>query len=81
MASITPRMSALLAENYFEEHMDDENDDSERQEEDGRTPLDRTIDRIGMGTLNSGFMYCSSAESIQGAINGRCSLCVASVSC
>ena len=51
MASITPRMSVLLAEDYFEEQMDGEqaDNDSERQDSDGRTPLDKTIDRIGMG--------------------------------
>ena len=51
MASITPRMSVLLAEDYFEEQMHGEqaDNDSERQDSDGRTPLDKTIDRIGMG--------------------------------
>lgn len=47
MASITPRISGLLANDYFEGAMGE--DDVERCELDGRTPLDRTIDRIGMG--------------------------------
>ena len=51
MASITPRMSALLAEDYFEDAVPNDDEDIERQECDGRTPLDRTIDRIGMGKL------------------------------
>lgn len=45
-------MSALLAEDYFDEHMDGEQADDEcggQDAFDGRTPLDRTIDRIGMG--------------------------------
>ncbi|KAL5524378.1 hypothetical protein ACEPAF_9518 [Sanghuangporus sanghuang] len=49
MASITPRMSTLLAEDYFEDVLGND-DDAEGQEMDRRTPLDRTIDRIGMGT-------------------------------
>ncbi|KAH8114414.1 MFS general substrate transporter [Phellopilus nigrolimitatus] len=49
MASITPRMSLLLAEDYFDEHSVNDSEDTERQNMDGRTPLDRTIDRIGMG--------------------------------
>lgn len=50
MASITPRMSGLWATDYFQANMDE--DDIEQQECDGRTPLDRTIDRIGMGMLS-----------------------------
>lgn len=49
MASVTPRMSMLLAEDYFEDAMGNE-DDVEGQGADGRTPLDKTIDRIGMGS-------------------------------
>lgn len=50
MASVTPRMSTLLAEDYFEDVLGNDDDDAEGQEMDTRTPLDRTIDRIGMGT-------------------------------
>lgn len=52
MASLTPRASGLWAAEYFPQPMnddDDENGDVEEQLDDGRTPLDRTIDRIGMG--------------------------------
>lgn len=48
MASFTPRMSTLLSEGYFDDAMGND-EDLENQESDGRTPLDRTIDRIGMG--------------------------------
>ncbi|KAI5118798.1 hypothetical protein M0805_005140 [Coniferiporia weirii] len=50
MASVTPRMTTLLAEDYFEEGVGSDGFDNERQDSDGRTPLDRTIDRIGMGS-------------------------------
>ncbi|TDL17241.1 MFS general substrate transporter [Rickenella mellea] len=66
MASLTPRMSNLWASGYFQHRgergggdndLDDSEDDLEQQEMsmsvqlmDGRTPLDRTIDRIGMGS-------------------------------
>ena len=56
MASVTPRFSGLWRDDYFSNDNNDEamgmgieDDDVERQELDGRTPLDRTIDRIGMG--------------------------------
>lgn len=48
MASITPRISGLWADGYFDDAMGNE-EDIERREQDARTPLDRTIDRIGMG--------------------------------
>lgn len=48
MASVTPRISALWRDNYFADNMGTE-EDIEQQELDGRSPLDRTIDRIGMG--------------------------------
>ena len=48
MASITPRISGLFADGYFDNMG---NEDSESQTLDDRTPLDRTIDRIGMVRL------------------------------
>ncbi|THH07777.1 hypothetical protein EW145_g3153 [Phellinidium pouzarii] len=39
-----------MAEDYFNDNTGDDLLDNERQEMDGRTPLDRTIDRIGMGS-------------------------------
>ena len=48
MASITPRASTLLAQDYFED-AEIEDVDAEAQESDSRTPLGKTIDRIGMG--------------------------------
>jgi len=48
MASVTPRISALWRDNYFAENMGDE-EDVEQQGLDDRSPLDKTIDRIGMG--------------------------------
>lgn len=65
MASITPRASGFWTNStrssYFPGDMsEDEDDDPESQhmlednmmEHDGRTPLDKTIDRIGMGMWN-----------------------------
>lgn len=52
MASITPRASALLAQDYFEDVADEDIDveaEAAAQDVDRRTPLDKTIDRIGMG--------------------------------
>ncbi|KII90655.1 hypothetical protein PLICRDRAFT_137021 [Plicaturopsis crispa FD-325 SS-3] len=56
MASVTPRASGFWTDsarmNYFEGDADDEDDVEHQlpQPSDGRTPLDRTIDRIGMGS-------------------------------
>ncbi|TFK33035.1 MFS general substrate transporter [Crucibulum laeve] len=57
MASLTPRASGFWAERMASSYFEDD-DDLEQQErlvdeddpEDERTPLDRTIDRIGMGS-------------------------------
>ena len=65
MASITPWACGLGADsgirtNYFPDHGTGGDEDAEQQrmideeydgmaEDDGRTPLDKTIDRIGMG--------------------------------
>ena len=45
-------MSTLLAEDYFDDVLgnDVDDEDTEGRPMDSRTPLDRTIDRIGMGT-------------------------------
>ncbi|KAF8895585.1 major facilitator superfamily domain-containing protein [Infundibulicybe gibba] len=56
MASITPRASGFWADShmtssYFpDEDLEDQNLISNAEPEDGRTPLDKTIDRIGMGS-------------------------------
>jgi hypothetical protein len=62
MASITPRASGFWAESvnrtsYFPDYASVDDEDAEQQDEeyeammedDYRTPLDKTIDRIGMG--------------------------------
>lgn len=46
MASLASRVSSLWEANVTRNAMED---DIEQQEQDGRTPLDKTIDRIGMG--------------------------------
>jgi len=57
MASVTPRASGFWEDrmNYeddAEQGMDDVEVDSDSEAGyDGRTPLDKTIDRIGMGAL------------------------------
>ncbi|KAF8158011.1 major facilitator superfamily domain-containing protein [Crassisporium funariophilum] len=56
MASLTPRASgfwtdAAMATNYFPDDEDlEEQDYLVDDDQDGRTPLDKTIDRIGMGS-------------------------------
>ena len=60
MAS-NPRLSGLWTDEFYrtdDVDMGNEDGDEERQrlwEEDGRTPLDRTIDRIGMGMSRYAF--------------------------
>ena len=49
MASVTPRLSGLWSSEYFREPMGIEEQEQELGL-DGRSALDRTIDRIGMGT-------------------------------
>ncbi|TFY80128.1 hypothetical protein EWM64_g3888 [Hericium alpestre] len=55
MAFVTPRASGLWEDRMSYFQSDDEADDDVEQAEaldsDGRTPLDRTIDRIGMGAF------------------------------
>jgi hypothetical protein len=53
MAAATPRASALWEYSdmtYSRLSADDPTDDAEGNEVDSRTPLDKTIDQIGMGT-------------------------------
>jgi hypothetical protein len=57
MASITPRASRFWTDSNMTYFPDDEGDVEEQQNlipgddpNDGRTPLDKTIDQIGMGT-------------------------------
>lgn len=64
MASVTPRASALWETSQRMSYFDGEGDieDFESQDaeiHDGRTPLDRTIDRIGMGEPKSSFTFMS----------------------
>lgn len=55
MASVTPRASGLWSDERRMTYYDGDPDDdvealtAEGMEYDGRSPLDRTIDRIGMG--------------------------------
>jgi len=53
MAATTPRASGLWEYpdmNYSRLSAHETNDDAEENEVDSRTPLDKTIDQIGMGT-------------------------------
>ena len=51
MASVTPRMSGLWSSEYFREPMGEDIEEQEQElGQDGRSALDRTIDRIGMGS-------------------------------
>jgi hypothetical protein len=72
MASISPRISGLWADHVdvrmrsFDDEGEADSDDIEQQRlipdhdlGDGRTPLDKTIDRIGMGKLNRGNVGCT----------------------
>jgi hypothetical protein len=72
MASLSPRVSGLWADHAnvrmrsFDVDEEVESDDVEQQRlipdhdlGDGRTPLDKTIDRIGMGELNRGDVGCT----------------------
>jgi hypothetical protein len=71
MASVTPRLSGLWSDEYLrvDNAMGNEDgDDAERQQlwdEDGRTPLDRTIDRIGMGEWLAVDVLSGSSRSSQ----------------
>lgn len=66
-------------EDDAEQGMDDVEVDSESEAGyDGRTPLDKTIDRIGMGTLSH--FLCSGTHIDQGVISGHCCPCADSVS-
>jgi hypothetical protein len=52
MATLTPRASGLWASTMSTGYFDGDDGDVEAPSSlDGRTPLDRTIDRIGMGAL------------------------------
>jgi len=54
MAAVTPRASGLWEYSdmtYSRLSAHDPSDDSEENKADSRTPLDRTIDQIGMGTF------------------------------
>lgn len=46
-------MSGLWSSEYFASQMGEEDIERQEQEQDGRTALDRTIDRIGMGASAS----------------------------
>ena len=54
MAAATPRASGLWEHSdmtYSRLSAHDPSDDAEENEVDSRTPLDKTIDQIGMGTI------------------------------
>jgi hypothetical protein len=87
MASITPRASGFWADSRMSYFPDDEGDVEEQQNlipdnepNDGRTPLDKTIDRIGMGMHIVFLSLHSKLLSCQGVTSGRCCLYVALVS-
>ncbi len=94
MSAINPRASGLWASSRMsyisvaDSYDDDAGFDVDLEgfevaEDDGRTPLDRTIDRIGMGEQHLFFRGEESlidVARIQGATSGRSSVSVDSVS-
>lgn len=91
--SANPRLSGLWMTDsrrgsYFAEDEEDVALVQEPDEEmgtalDGRTPLDRTIDRIGMGACACCYSACTdelTRNRLQGATSGRFCLSAASVS-